>query len=131
MRILFDTNILVSAIAFPASRADDALQRVINGTDELVLSKAIVDELLSVLARKFSREPEQLSRLALFLADLAEIVQTRRRLSVLNDQADNRVLECALACQADAIVTGDREMLKLRNFRRIRIISLREFLESR
>jgi predicted nucleic acid-binding protein len=49
---------------------------------------------------------------------------------VLAGDPDNRILECALAGDAKAIVTGDREMLARNTFRGIRVISLREFLES-
>ena len=53
MRVVFDTNIFVSALILPGSRAEQALTRIIEGTDHLILSKSILDELLGVLARKF------------------------------------------------------------------------------
>ena len=62
MRVGFDTNVLVSALVFPGGRANDALQSVIDGKDTLIASRAIVDELLSVLARKFARDREELAR---------------------------------------------------------------------
>jgi uncharacterized protein len=66
----------------------------------------------------------------MLLADLGEMVWPERRLRVLKDQPDNRILECALEGQAAAIVTGDREMLKLDAFEGVRILSLRAFLSS-
>jgi predicted nucleic acid-binding protein len=54
MRVVFDTNILVSALVFPGGRADFALRRIIEGADQLLLSKPILNELLGILARKFS-----------------------------------------------------------------------------
>ena len=129
MRVVFDTNILVSAFVLPGGSGDEALRRVLEGHDELVISKPIIDELLLVLARKFSRDPDELSRLALFLSDSAELVRPRRRLQVLEDDPDNRILECALTGQAEAIVTGDKQMLALREYRGVRLISLRNFLQ--
>ena len=128
MRVVFDTNIFVSALIFPRSRAEEALTRVIEGTDRLILSKAILDELLAVLARKLSRDGEELARVAVWLGDLAEWVRPTRRLTVAADDADNRILECALAGKAEAIVTGDRELLRLESFEGIRIVTLREYL---
>jgi len=103
--------------------------RIIDGVDELVISKAIVDELLGVLARKFSKDADELARVAVFLTDLAEVARPRRKLQVLADEPDNRILECALTGDADAIVTGDSAMLELKTFRGIRLISLRDYLD--
>jgi len=48
----------------------------------------------------------------------------------VEDEPDNRVLECALASHVDAIVTGDQALLELREFQGVRIISLHEYLEA-
>ncbi len=129
MRVVFDTNIFVSAFVLPGSRADAALKRVIDDIDQLVVSKAIVDELLTVLARKFSRDADELAHVAVFLSDLAEVVRPRGRIDVLQDEADNRILECARTGKAHLIVTGDKAMIELGRYREIKIISLRDYLE--
>ena len=128
MRVVFDTNILVSALVLPGGRAAEALARVVEGRDHLVLSKPILDELLGVLARKFSRDREELARVAVWLDELADWVRPTRRLSVAADEADNRILECASAGRADAVVTGDRALLQLRNFEGIQTLALRDYL---
>ncbi len=129
MRVVFDTNIFVSALVLPGSRADAALKRVIDDIDQLVVSKAVIDELLTVLARKFARDADELARLAVFLSDLARVVRPRGRIDALQDEADNRILECARTGKADLIVTGDKAMLELGHYREIKIISLRDYLE--
>lgn len=88
-----------------------------------------MDEVLEVLARKFAREPEELAHAAVFLNDLAEIIRPRRRVRALKDEADNRILECAVTAGADLIVTGDQAMLELGSFEGIQIISLRAYLD--
>jgi uncharacterized protein len=130
VRVVFDTNILVSALVFPGGRGDAALQRIIEEQDELVLSKPILDELLGILARKFSRDAEELARVAVLLSEVATIVSPRRRLRVVKDEPDNRVLECALTGRAQAIVTGDHALPALRNFRGVRLLSLRDYLDE-
>ncbi len=129
MRVVFDTNIFVSAFVLPGSRADAALIRVVDDIDQLVISKVIIDELLTVLARKFARDADELARVAVFLSDLAEVVRPRGRIDVLQDEADNRILECARTGKVDVIVTGDKAMIELGSYRSINIISLRNFLE--
>ena len=128
MRVVFDTNILVSALVFPGGLGDAALRRIIDGTDKLVMSKAILDELLEVLSRKFARDAEELAHVAVFFSELALVVTPKRRLRVVRDDPDNRILECAIAGRADAIVTGDKALLALKNFRGIPVVTLRSYL---
>ena len=128
MKVVFDTNVLVSALTLPGGRGDLALGKVIEGEDSIALSRAIIDELLSVLSRKFARNPEELARIAVFLSDFGELVEPAHSISVLADVPDNRILECALAARADVIVTGDRAMLTTAEFEGIRIVSLKDYL---
>ncbi|MGH8629986.1 MAG: putative toxin-antitoxin system toxin component, PIN family [Burkholderiales bacterium] len=129
LRVVFDTNILVSALVFPGGRGEAALRRIAEEQNQLVLSKPILGELLGILGRKFSRDAEELAHVAVFLSDLAHFVKPRSRLHVVKDEPDNRILECALAGRAGAIITGDRALLTLGEYRGVRIISLREYLD--
>ena len=128
MKVVFATNVFVSALTLPGGRGDQALGKIIESKDSLAISRPIIDELLSVLARKFGREREELARLAVSLSNLAELVEPLKPLAILSDEPDNRILECALAAQAQVIVTGDRAMLALGEFQGIRIVSLGEYL---
>ena len=130
MKAVFDSNIFVSALAIPGGQAERAVDLVINGRVNLCISREIIHEVLDVLAQKFSRGSEELSRTAVFLSDLSELVACRRKLAVLEDEPDNRILECAVAGNADIIVTGDRAMLNLKTYEHIRILSLRQFLDE-
>lgn len=130
MKAVFDSNIFISALAIPGGQAERAIDLVIDARVALCISKALIHEVLGVLAKKFSKDPEELARTAVFLADLADLVAPRRKLKVLDDEPDNRILECAVTGRADVIVTGDRAMLSLQKYRGIRIISLRQFLDE-
>ena len=128
MRVVFDTNIFISALIIPGSQAEKALFKILDGDDTLLISKPILDELLSTLARKFSRDPEALSHVAVMLTDMSEVVKPKSTVEVFKDDPDNRVLECAEAGQAETIVTGDKEMLLLNQYNGIPLISLRDYL---
>ncbi len=130
MRVVFDTNIFISAFVFPESQAEKAILKIIEGNDTLLISRDIIMEVLSVLSRKFSRDKEQLSRVAVNLSELGELIEATKEISVLTDESDNRILECAVSGNADAIVTGDKGILELRRFENIRIMSLREYLKD-
>ena len=128
MKVVFDTNIFISAFVIPGSQAEKAILRIIEGRDVLLLSKGILDELLIVLSTKFSRDKEEISRVAVILSEIAEWVVPSEKIKVLNDDPDNRILECAVSGNADVIVTGDKELLKLRGYEKTKIISLKEYL---
>ena len=128
MRVVFDTNVLVAALVFPGGQGDAALRRVIEGKDQPVLSRAILDELLAVLGRKFARDAEELAHVAVFVSDLATVVTPKRRLRIVRDNPDNRILECALAGNAQAIVTGDKGLLALKSFEGIPLMTPASYL---
>jgi uncharacterized protein len=128
VKVVFDSNIFVSSLVIPGSQAEKAILKIIEANHSLLISKEIINEVLTVLARKFSRDREAISRTAVYLSDLAIMVRTTRRIRVLKDEPDNRILECAVAGGADLIVTGDKAMLRLKQFEGIKILSLKEFL---
>lgn len=130
MKAVFDANIFVSAFAIPGGRANAAILKTVEGEVHLVISRPIIHEALDVLGRKFDWNPEELARVAVYLSELAEVVAPRSRLKVLRDEPDNRILECAVMGKADAIVTGDQALRQLGEYRGIRLLSLRDFLDS-
>ena len=130
MRVVFDTNIFVSAFVIPGSLAERAILRIIEGKDVLLISREILDELLSILSGKFSKDVEELCRIALYLDEIAIPIKPSKRVNILKDDPDNRILECAAEGRADAVVTGDKALLQLKSYRNIRIITLREYVHS-
>jgi uncharacterized protein len=129
VKVVFDTNVLVSALTLPGGSGARAVARIVNGDDMLAISRAIIDQSIGVLARKFGKDREQLARTAVFLASLAELVEPDFVLEVLSDAPDNRILECALMANAEMIVTGDRAMLALGSYETVRIVRLSEYLQ--
>jgi putative PIN family toxin of toxin-antitoxin system len=128
MTVVFDSNIFISALVIPGTKAEEAVFRFMDGKDTLIISKAIIDEVLTVLANKFSKDREAISRTAIFLSELGTLVRPGKRIKVFEDDPDNRILECAIKGKADAIVTGDKAMLELKEYQGIRIITLKEYL---
>ena len=130
MRVVFDTNILVSALVFPGGQGEAALRRIIEEIDQLVLSRPILEELLDVLGRKFARDAEELAHVAVYLSEIATIVAPKQRIRAVKDEPDNRILECAVAGHTAVIVTGDKVLLTLKRYEEIRLLTLRDYLES-
>ena len=128
MKLVFDTNIFISALVIPGSKAEKAILRIIEGNDTLLISREIIKEVLDVLSTKFNRDREAISHVAVYLLDIAQVVNPAKRIRIFKDDPDNRILECAFGGKADAIVTGDKEMLKLKEYKGVKIISLKEYL---
>lgn len=124
MRVLLDTNVLISGILF-RGLPRSLLERAIRGELDLVTSPVLLDELERVLTDALGVPPE-LARLARSeLEALAEVVVPNDVPSVSRDPDDDQVLAAAL--EARAIVTGDRDLLVLQTYRGIPILSPAEF----
>jgi putative PIN family toxin of toxin-antitoxin system len=129
MRLVLDTNVLISAILF-GGKPRQVLEMVITGQHRLLISSAILDELVEVLVRdKFRFPAENTERIRQEIVDMADLIAPRRRLRVvIRDPADDRVIECAAAGKADCIVSGDKDLLDLKQYRGMPIMSPAEFL---
>jgi putative PIN family toxin of toxin-antitoxin system len=116
LRVVLDTNILVSAIAYPGSipgRIFSAWQR---GQLDVVLSRYILDEMERVLPRfaqvKLSASGiRDLADSFMFRAEMVEPVAVRE--ASLRDEADAPILGTLLAAKADYLITGDKDLLAL------------------
>lgn len=130
-RAVFDTNVWISGIIF-GGEVRQVLLAAIEGKVLPVTSVVLLRELEEVLkGRKFNYPPEAISAILYEVQTLAVMAHPRGTLRVIkNDPADNRVLECALAAGAEWIVTGDQDLLALRKFRGIKIVSPKEFLSN-
>ena len=68
--------------------------------------------------------------MAVLLGDIAEMIHRQIQLQVLENEPDNCVLECAIAGKAEVIVTGDKAILHLGDYQRIRILTLKDYLDQ-
>ncbi len=128
MRLVFDTNVYVSAFVIPGSRSDLAFRLALRGAFELVVSREILAELRGKLTSKFGLEETELDRVERTILGVAVLVEPEVKLGVLRDEPDNRILECAVVAGASAIVTGDRHLLRLRTYEGIGIMTVSELL---
>jgi len=131
MRVVLDTNVLLSALAFPGSKPDQILLRVRHGEIELFLSDFILAELERILRDKFRFTTPQTDDRVSAIRRMATLVVPKERIAlVAAKDDDNRILECAVAAHADYLVTGDKEhLLPLRSIGATQIISPAAFLE--
>jgi len=130
VRVVFDTNVFVSALVIPSSLSEEAYCRAIAREFQLVTSVAILTELAGTLRAKFGWEGAPVTRAIKSISRVAEVVKTVPHLEVVRDAADNRILKCAEKAAADLIVTGDPHLLKLRRFGTAGIVKVSTFLHT-
>lgn len=128
MRVVSDTNIYISAFVIPGGQAEDAYLNAIQGNFELFSSVPILTETATVLQRKFDWPEDRTRAVVQAIAHVATIVVGMTRLTVVKDEPNNRILECAVTAEADVVVTGDRHLLLLKQYQGIRVIRLADFL---
>lgn len=133
IRIVLDTNTIISAIGWKHSKPRRILEACLSGKYLLVESPGLLKELAAVMERpKFGFIPEeQKKELVTRLINYCEIVEPTKKINIIkSDPADNKVLECALEGKAQYIVSGDNHLLRLKVYMGIRIVTAAEFLES-
>lgn len=129
IKVTADTNVLVSGLTY-RGKPFQLLRLALEGEISLTTSQAIIDETESVLARKFGTQPKEIEEARSIIHEAARTVRPGVELNVIKeDPPDNRILECAVSAGSDYIVTGDKDLLRLRQYAGIRIITVADFLE--
>jgi putative PIN family toxin of toxin-antitoxin system len=129
VRVVFDTNVFISAFVIPGGRAEDAYLHAVHGKFELFTSVAILTETAAKLRTKFGWSDDRIAKLLRSISKTAAVLKTAPRLHVLSDEPDNRILECAVLARADIIVSGDKHLLALEHYEGSRIVRLADFLQ--
>ena len=126
MRVVFDTNVLISALVY-GGLPRELLTRVFRGEITLITSSALMNELEDVLIVRFAHDPSLARTVRAEIDLLAEVVDALDLAPVARDPDDDAVLAAAIAGEASAIVTGDRDLLVLGEHHGIRIVTPRDF----
>lgn len=130
VRVVVDTNVLVSALTHNGKSRKLVLKLLSAHT--VILSRQMLAELADVLARgKFSITSSQIDRFLSTLVGICKIVQDNRRFKVVSeDPDDDMLLNAAHAGKVDYVVTGDKHLLVLARFKKTRIVTVNQMLET-
>ncbi|MFA5787231.1 MAG: putative toxin-antitoxin system toxin component, PIN family [Actinomycetota bacterium] len=120
MRILLDTNVLVSAI-FLGGQPRELVRIAARGRVELVTSSHLLDELEAVLEEKFGFPRSAAREIRAEVEALSAIAEPLRVPKVCRDRDDDQVLAVAVAGRAQVIATGDRDLLNVGSHQGIEI----------
>lgn len=133
IKVVIDTNTLISSILGREGKPAKILE--ILGREDIVnyISKEIVDEVKDVMnrekIRKITTEQER-HYLIHIIETLSILVEPEMKVDVIKeDPEDNKIIECAISKKTDYIISGDKHLLNLKEYRGIKILNPSEFLE--
>ena len=130
LKWVIDTNLLISRLLAPRGVAAQAVDHALS-KGVLLVSEATLAELVEVLWRpKFDRylTREDRDRFLMVLAGVSRQVHITRQFDVCRDARDNKFLDLAFNGQANALLTGDQDLLVLREFQGVSIVTASDFL---
>ena len=130
MKIVLDANIFVSAL-FWGGNPRIVLERAISKTDELFVSKEILQEIKDVIGKpKFHAGKNEIEYFINSIEEISNLIITKKIIkNGSRDKKDNMYIECGIAAKVDYIISGDTHLLELKKYKNIKIITAREYLE--
>ena len=130
IKAVFDTNIFVSSIFWEKGNPHRAVEFALEKKVRVFTSVEILQELERVLRRDFEEPDEMIQRQIGLIVEYSDIVAVNRKVdAVKSDPEDNKILACAVSCDADYIVSGDRHLLELKEYESVKIVTAKEFVD--
>ncbi|MBI5633712.1 MAG: putative toxin-antitoxin system toxin component, PIN family [Nitrospirae bacterium] len=128
MIAVFDTNVLIAAL-ITEGICSKLLRRARTGEFALISCPFIMKELRRILSKKFRlADGEMASAMEPVTEAVVQIIEhTLKIKGVCRDADDDNILACALAAKAEYLVTGDDDLLEMKSYQGIRIITPRDF----
>ena len=129
MKIVFDTNVILSA--FLTQGLSSRILDICLDLHEIIISPWIENEVIEKLANKFKASKKELERVVYFLHSEFKIINPQGEIpNICRDKDDNNILYIAESQKADLIITGDKDLLELKEYLKIKIINPRDFIEQ-
>lgn len=128
-KVVLDTNILISALGFKGS-PNQVLRLALDREIQLITSEILLVELQEVISKKFPLLATNLPLMMKRIRKRSTVVQPKLSLDMLRDKDDNRVLEAAIEGECEYIITGDKDLLGLKEFKGIEIVTADQFLKE-
>jgi hypothetical protein len=131
MRVVLDTNILISALLF-GGIPDRIIELIRAKRIDCYLSPFILHEFENILRNKFEFSSIAAQEASCNIESLSRIIRPLKKITIITRKdSDNRILECALAAKAHVLITGNmKDIRSLVSFHKIKILTPREFIDT-
>ncbi len=128
-KIVFDTNVLISATLWDNSVAQKFLFKCIKENVQIFSSQEIIEEYKEILARDFDYEEHEIGEILERVLQFVTLITPNKKIDVIKeDFDDNKIIECAVESNAEYIISYDKHLLKLKEFQGMKIIRPEEAL---
>jgi len=128
VKVVLDTNVFISAL-FWQGAPYQIFKRILEGAILNFVSPQILEELKERLLDKFKLPPEKVKEFLEIIVFSSQIVYPKKKLNIVKkDPEDNKILECALEAKASFIISGDKHLLEIKEYKGIKIVTPREFI---
>lgn len=128
LKVVIDTNVFISAFYLPESRPANVVLLARRKTILNLISPQILKEVERIIKKKLLWDNSKTEGAVRLIKNFSEEVHPQERLAIIVDDPDNRILECAVAGQANFIISGDKHLLNLKNFQEINVVTPADFL---
>ena len=130
MKVTADTNFLISATQWDYSVAHKLLKKFILSDVIIFTTQDILDETTEVLERDFEYSKNEAKNIIEKILFFAKLIEPKQKVDIIKDDPDdNKIIECAIESSSDYIVTYDRHLLKLKEYKGIKIMKPEEILK--
>ncbi len=130
IKVVLDNNVFISAL-FWKGAPYQIFRKILGAAILNFISPQILEELKERLLEKFKLPPEKVKEFLEIIVFNSQIVYPKKKLNIVKkDPEDNKILECALEAKASFIISGDRHLLEIKEYKGIKIISAKEFLSE-
>ena len=128
MKVTVDTNFLISATQWDYSVAHKLLKKLILSDAEIFTTQDILDETAEVLERDFEYNKNEVKNIIGKILLFAKQIKPKQKIDVIKDDPDdNKIIACAIESSSEYVITYDKHLLKLKEYKGIKIITPEEF----
>ena len=127
LKVVIDTNVFISAFYLPESRPANVVLLARRKTILNLISPQILTEVERIIKKKLLWDNSKTEGAVRLIKNFSEEVHPQEPLAIIVDDPDNRILECAVAGQADFIISGDKHLLNLKNLQGINVVTPADF----
>ncbi len=128
-KMVFDTNVLISATLWDNSVAQKFLFKCIKENIQIFSSPEIIEEYKEILARDFNYKEQEIGEILERVLQFVTLVTPSKKIDIIKEDIDdNKIIECAVKSKAEHIISYDKHLLKLKEFQGIKIVRPEEAL---
>jgi len=128
IKVVLDTNVIVSGLNFPASKPAKILELAVFGVIQNFTSDYILSEVNYILSKKFRWQKDEIKSVMSWIKIFSKKVNPKKIPFVVQHIPDNKILACAIFTKASFIISGDKHLTDLKKYNSVRVLNSNDFI---